>query len=142
VSSRSAYSTARGWRRRVELLTRHAARCLEGVLAFKAARMLAAPERSAQPAAYAEPASADDEAAARRYARLLVSEIRLYHEEAVAAGQRERDLATRLGGEIARARMLFEQRIAPRVRQRADYFHDELVRTLANGDPALLQLRS
>ena len=135
-------TTARGWRRRVELLARHASRCLESVLAFKAARMLTAPAGSAPSADDLEPASADDEAAARRYARLLVSEIRLYHEDAVAAGQRERDLATRLGGEIARARMLFEQRIAPRVRQRADYFHDELVRTLANGDPALLQLRS
>jgi hypothetical protein len=135
-------TTARGWRRRVEVLTRHASRCLEGVLAFRAARMLAAPASHGQTATTAEPTSADDEAAARRYARLLVSEIRLYHEDAVAAGQREGDLATRLGGEIARARMLFEQRIAPRIRQRADYFHDELVRTLANGDPALLQLRS
>jgi hypothetical protein len=30
--------------------------------------------------------------------------------------------------------------VPPQVRQRADYFHDELVRTLANGDATLLQL--
>ncbi len=131
----------RGWRHRVELLTRHATRCLEAVVAFKAAQMLAAAPSRSDPVATGSEAP-DDEAGARRYARLLVSEIRLYHEDAVAAGRRERDLATRLGGEIARARMLYEQRIAPRVRQRADYFQDELVRTLANGDPALLELRT
>jgi hypothetical protein len=69
---------------------------------------------------------------------LLVSEIKLYHEPAVAAGQRERDLASRLGGEIARARVLYEQRVPAAVRDRTDYFRDELVRTLANGDATLL----
>ena len=59
---------------------------------------------------------------------------------AVVDGRRDRDLATRLGGEIARARVLYEQRVPPQVRQRADYFHDELVRTLADGDATLLQL--
>ncbi len=77
---------------------------------------------------------------ARRYARLLVSEIKLYHEAAVADGRRDRNLATRLGGEIARARALYEERVPPQVRQRADYFHDELVRLLADGDATLLQL--
>jgi hypothetical protein len=130
----------RGWRHRVELLTRHATRCLEAVVAFRAAQTLTAPSRRDHGVTGSE--ARDDEEGARRYARLLVSEIRLYHEDAVAAGQRERDLATRLGGEIARARTLYEQRIAPRVRQHADYFQDELVRTLANGDPALLELRT
>ena len=41
--------------------------------------------------------AADGDVAARRYARLLVSEIKLYHESAVADGRRDRDLATRLG---------------------------------------------
>ena len=71
-----------------------------------------------------------------------MSEIRLYHEDAVAAGRRERDLATRLGGEIARARVMYEERVAAAVRQHGDYFYEELVRTLANGDPALLELRA
>lgn len=133
-------SAWQAWRRRVDMLARHAARCLEAVVAFKAARMLTAPADPSS--ADGSDASAEDETAARRYARLLVSEIRLYHEDAVAAGRRERDLATRLGGEIARARMLYEQRVTARVRQRADYFQDELVRTLANGDPDLLELRT
>jgi hypothetical protein len=69
-----------------------------------------------------------------------VSEIKLYHEPAVVAGRRDRDLAMRLGGEIARARVLYEQRVPQTVRSRTDYFRDELVRTLANGDATLLQL--
>jgi hypothetical protein len=73
---------------------------------------------------------------------LIVSEIKLYHEEAVVAGRRERDLATRLGDEIGRARALYEQRVPAHVREHTDYFHDELVRTLANGDPSLLEVGS
>ena len=81
----------------------------------------------------------DDDSAARRYAKLLVSEIKLYHSAEVAAGRRERDLGTRLGGEIARARTLYEQRVPAQVRAAADYFHEELVRTLAEGDARLLK---
>src|SRR5437867_785583 len=81
-------------------------------------------------------------ARAWRYARLLVSEIKLYHEAAVVEGRRDRDLATRLGGEIAHARVLYEQRVPPDVRRRGDYFHDELVRTLADGDATMLELKT
>jgi hypothetical protein len=37
--------------------------------------------------------------------------------------------------------VLYEQRVPPEVRQRSDLFHDELVRTLANGDASLLELK-
>jgi hypothetical protein len=124
----------------VEVLARHAARCLEALTAFKAARALTERpgpvETTETPSADA--ASVEDDASARRFARLLVSEIKLYHESAVIDGRRDRDLATRLGGEIARARVLYEQRVPPEVRQRTDFFRQELVRTLADGDPALL----
>jgi len=110
--------------------------------AFKVARSLAiappAPERSA-PAVDKD--GGEDVAGARRYARLLVSEIKLYHEDSIAAGRRDRDLGSRLGGEIARARVLYEQRVPPHVRARAPYFDDELVRTLADGDQSLLETR-
>jgi|SRR5262245_26064364 len=123
----------------VEILARHAARCLESVTAFKAARAALVRPRDRADEIIDESAT-DEDAAARRYARLLVSEIKLYHEPEVVAGRRERDLATRLGGEIARARVLYEQRVQPAIRARTDYFQDELIRTLANGDPTLLQL--
>jgi hypothetical protein len=152
--------SAVGWLDRLEVLTRHAARCLEAITAFKAARvLLERPDRPAggdphahheaplvDPVEYGGGATGgpgdpgDGDAAARRYARLLVSEIKLYHEPAVIAGRRERDLATRLSVEIARARLLYEQRVPPLLRQRTDYFHAELVRTLASGDPTLLGL--
>ncbi len=120
----------------LETLARHAARCLESLTAFKAARALATIE------AQAPGDDGDEDVAAKRYARLLISEIRLYHEAAVAVGRRERDLTTRLGGEIARARVLYEQRVPKHVRQRANHFHDELVRTLADGDAALMDAQA
>jgi len=119
----------------LETITRHAARALESLTAFKSARALA----SGGVSGTGDGGGAEGEdVAARRYARLLISEIRLYHEAAVTAGRRERDLASRLGGEIARARVLYEQRVPTHVRRRADHFRDELVRTLADGDAALV----
>ena len=121
----------------LEILARHASRCLESMTAFKTARALA---RHAD--APSDEQIGEEDASARRYAKLLVSEIKLYHEGEVVAGRRERDLASRLGGEIARARVLYDQRVPPHVRQRADYFHDELVRTLADGDSSLLEFHA
>jgi len=82
--------------------------------------------------------SASDEQAARRFARLLVSEIKLYNEPAVRAGRQQRDLLQRLGTEIDRARRLYEERVPPSIGARHAYFQQELVQTLADGDPALL----
>ena len=126
----------------LEVLTRHASRHLEALVAFRTARMVAGTDTTGTATPAPSDTHADDERAARRYAKLLVSEIRLYHEDEVTAGRRERDLATRLGGEIARARVMYEEHIAADVRQRGDFFYEELVRTLANGDPALLELRA
>jgi hypothetical protein len=132
------------WPDRIEVLTRFAARCLEALTAFKAARAVTERpgESNLHPPASSDEANRDEEASARRYARLLVSEIKLYHESAVIEGRRDRDLTTRLGGEIAHARVLYEQRVPPAVRHRADYFHDELVRTLADGDATMLELKT
>ncbi len=138
-SSRSSIT----WPDTVEVLTRHASRCLEALTAFAAAHaLLERPDAGAVPALAHADAAVEEDAAARRYARLLVSEIKLYHETAVMAGRRERDLVARLGGEIARARVLYEQRVPAHVLRRADYFHDELLRTLANGDAALLEMKA
>ena len=122
----------------LEILARHAARALEALTAFKTARAVAGVSSAAEPPAVETPAAGDEEAAARRYARLLISEIKLYHQEAVEAGQRDRDLSERLGGEIARARSLYGERVPAHVRHAAHYFRDELVRTLAGGDASLL----
>ena len=139
-TSHVASQTSQVASREIEILARHAASRLEAVTAFKAARALTDRSDPAQVAAVAD--EAEEHVSAQRYARLLVSEIKLYHEAAVIEGRRDRDLATRLGGEIARARAMYEQRVPPHIRQRADHFHDELVRTLADGDTTLLELRT
>jgi hypothetical protein len=132
------------WPDAIEILARHAARCLEAATAITAIRVLterpatAALPPSADTAIIAPPSPNDADGMARRYARLLVSEIKLYHEADVVAGRRERDLGTRLGVEIARARVLYDQRVPPSLRDHGDHFHDELVRTLASGDASLL----
>jgi len=75
---------------------------------------------------------------ARRFARLLVSEIKLYNEEQVERGRETKDLYHRLEEDINRSREMFEKRISPEVRASQDYFQDELVRILADGDPDAL----
>jgi hypothetical protein len=127
----------------IEILARYAARGIEAMTAFKVARSLTIPTPSPEPPApRVDKDDDEDVAGARRYARFLVSEIKLYHEDSIAAGRRDRDLGNRLGGEIARARVLYEQRVPPHVRARAPYFDDELVRTLADGDRSLLGART
>lgn len=84
-------------------------------------------------------AAAEDPAqSARRFARLLVSEIKLYNEAAVREGRGQRDLAARLAPEIDRARRIYEERVPTTVPDRTRYFHQELVQTLAGGDASLL----
>lgn len=76
--------------------------------------------------------------AARRTARLLISEIRLFHEPAVHQGRRERNLLQRLAPEIAQARKTYNEQVPAVVRSETDFFHQELIRTLAGGDATLL----
>jgi hypothetical protein len=75
---------------------------------------------------------------ARRFAKLLVSEIELYNKVKVADGRKARDLYKRLKSDIDRSRQTFDKRFGKTVTQQFDYFHDELVRTLAQGEAALL----
>jgi hypothetical protein len=75
---------------------------------------------------------------ARRFARLLVSEIKLYYEQRVAEGRTNNDLYDRLKEEIDRSRQMYEKRVNPAVAERFDYFYDELLSTLAQGDAAKL----
>jgi hypothetical protein len=75
---------------------------------------------------------------ARRFARLLVSEIKLYNESKVREGRLEGDLYGRLREDIDRSRQMYDKRVAPPVAARYDYFHQELVNTLAEGDPVKL----
>jgi hypothetical protein len=70
---------------------------------------------------------------ARRFARLLVSEIKLYNERAVLEGRENNDLYVRLKEDIDRSRQMYDERIPEDVRAATNFFHEELVRTLADG---------
>ena len=139
------------WPEIVEIAARHASRCLELLMAARIVTARAAFDASpsgsraadaaAESAAGSSAACSDEDVdAARRYARLLISEIKLYHESEVNEGKRERDLLARLRPEIERARRLYLERVPPAVRTTADCFEQELVRTLADGNAALLGL--
>jgi hypothetical protein len=135
-------SAASRWPATLEVLARHASRALEA-MTVQQATGLSLPRRAPRTPRAVLPGPVEhggtgDEDAARRYARLLVSEIRMYHEPLVDAGRRSRDLRSRLGEEIDRARRLYEDRVPQAVRDRSDYFEQELVRTLADGDRSLL----
>jgi hypothetical protein len=75
---------------------------------------------------------------ARRFARLLVSEIKLYNEQKVREGRTQGDIYERLREDIDRSRQMYDKRVAPPVAARFDYFHQEIVNTLAEGDPSKL----
>jgi len=75
---------------------------------------------------------------ARRFARLLISEIKLYNEQKVAEGRVEHDLYDRLREYIDRSREMYDKRVKDEVSRRYDYFHGELVNTLAEGDVSKL----
>jgi hypothetical protein len=75
---------------------------------------------------------------ARRFARLLISEIKLYNEQKVVEGRSEHDLYDRLREYIDRSREMYDKRVKAEVAARYDYFHGELVNTLAEGDVSKL----
>ncbi len=77
---------------------------------------------------------------ARRFARLLVSEIKLYNETKVDAGRKGKNLYERLKEDIDRSRQMYDDRIAEDVRKTSNYFYDELVRILADGNAETLGL--
>jgi hypothetical protein len=75
---------------------------------------------------------------ARRFARLLVSEIKLYNERAVIEGREHGNLYERLRDDIDRSRQMYDERIPQDVRSGTNFFYEELVQILADGRPEAL----
>ncbi|MGD0224607.1 MAG: hypothetical protein ABSF71_19935 [Terriglobia bacterium] len=75
---------------------------------------------------------------AKRFAKLLVSEIELYNKAKVADGRKNRDLYKRLKTDIDRSRQTFEKRFGKTLSKQFDYFHEELVKNLAADDSSVL----
>ncbi len=106
-----------------------------------------APEMIAQPAAtpaavvdLSQLGEAEQKAHkdAKRFAKLLVSEIELYNKAKVADGRKNKDIYRRLKSDIDRSRQTYEKRFGKELGKQFDYFFDELVKTLAANDPSLL----
>lgn len=97
----------------------------------------AAPPPAAPPA----PVAGGDDAqldAARRFARLVATDIRLYNEEAVMQGRKNGDLVQRLNEHIHRGKETFLQRHSGLGSQGIEILHDAYVQVLAGGDGELL----
>jgi hypothetical protein len=113
--------------------------------AAQVAAMRAQPPSAARPAAPPPPAapafSPEEQKAhedAKRFARLVVSEIKLYNEAKVNEGRRQKDIYERLREDIERGRQMYTDRVPGPVREATNYFYDELVRILAGGDAGAL----
>jgi len=73
---------------------------------------------------------------AERFARLLVSEIKLYNESKVQQGLINNNLSDSLRDEIGEAGKTYQSRFPDAVYK--SYFEDALVEILANGDQSKL----
>jgi hypothetical protein len=75
---------------------------------------------------------------AQRFARLLMDEIKLYNKEKVAEGRKHKDLYQRLKEDIEKSRATYQKRYGNTAAANADYFQQELIQSLAEGDISLL----
>jgi hypothetical protein len=80
------------------------------------------------------PSERDLHLRAQRLARLLVADLQLYRPQEVRQGRRSGDLYARLTDEIERSRDVYQRKFPAS----PDYFHMELVRTLAGDQESLL----
>jgi hypothetical protein len=107
-----------------------------GVAPTPPARPAPPPPPPAAPAIPPEEQKGHDDA--KRFARLVVSEIKLYNEAKVNEGRRHKDIYERLKEDIERGRQMYNDRVTAHVRDHSNYFADELVRILAGGDAGAL----
>ncbi len=75
---------------------------------------------------------------AKRFAKLLVDEIKLYNKAKVEEGRRSKDIYARLKDDIDKSRGAYDKRYGQSAAASADYFHQELIRILCDGDESLL----
>ena len=98
----------------------------------------AAPAPATDDFAQLPPEEADVHRKAQRFARLLVDEIKLYNQAKVTEGRKNKDLYDRLKDEIEKSRATYQKRYGTTVAAAADYFNQEIVRSLAGDDGSLM----
>jgi hypothetical protein len=98
----------------------------------------AAPAPATDAFANLSPEDADVHRKAHRFARLLVDEIKLYNQVKVSEGRKNHDLYDRLKEDIEKSRITYQKRYGNTAAGGADYFTQELVRSLAEDDTSIM----
>lgn len=80
------------------------------------------------------------QADAKRFARLLIAEIKLYNEAKIERGKRANDIYSQLETEINEARKKYDRRINSNLTGK-DYFDAEIIELLADGDASKMGAR-
>jgi hypothetical protein len=93
---------------------------------------------AAEPLSAALPEDQETHRKAQRFARLLVDEIKLYNQAKVAAGREHKDVYDRLKDTIEKSRSTYQKRYGTTVAAAANYFEDELIRSLAEDDVSVM----
>ncbi|MCU1310165.1 MAG: Chromosome segregation ATPase-like protein [Candidatus Angelobacter sp.] len=75
---------------------------------------------------------------AKRFAKLLVDEIKLYNQAKVTEGRQNKDLYQRLKEDIDKSRNTYDKRYGATAAASAGYFSAEVIRILADNDPSTL----
>ncbi|HEY6351703.1 MAG TPA: hypothetical protein VI636_20060 [Candidatus Angelobacter sp.] len=88
--------------------------------------------------ASASPEESDSHKKARRFAKLLVDEIKLYNQNKVAEGKQNRDLYDRLKEDIEKSRAAYDKKFTGTPASSVHYFTQELIRVLADNDVTLM----
>jgi hypothetical protein len=90
------------------------------------------------PASYVSAEDQEVQRKAQRFARLLVDEIKLYNQARVAEGRKNKDLYDRLKEAIEKSRTTYQKRYGNTVAASANYFQDEVIRSLAEDDISIM----
>ena len=75
---------------------------------------------------------------AKRFAKLLVDEIKLYNQAKVTEDRQKHDLYDRLKEDIEKSRTTYEKRYGQTAAASGDYFSREVLRILAENDASLM----
>jgi hypothetical protein len=98
----------------------------------------AAPAAAADPFAGLSPEDAEVHRKAQRFARLLVDEIKLYNQAKVTEGRKHKDLYDRMKDDIEKSRSTYQKRYGNTAAASANYFQQEVVRSLAEDDVTIM----
>jgi hypothetical protein len=73
-----------------------------------------------------------------RFAKLLVDELMLYNKDKVATGKKQRDVYSLLQEDIDKSRLAYEKKFTNTPAAKVDYFHQQMVAQIGDGDPAAI----